>query len=123
MPRRSYTVRTRCAEPGCPETGFWEADTRAEEQTLRKRAKDWRCVRHSQPGVVLSADETVKFHTLVSYETTYGRFWRPEGTERSGSSFTHGPGFKAFAGDFPPGTRLMVTAEVELPSDGSERGS
>lgn len=28
----------------------------------------------------------------------------------------HGPGFKAFAEDFPDGTVLRVTAEIILPS-------
>lgn len=43
-----------------------------------------------------------------------GLFWIGEG-ESSGSGFTFGPGFKAFATDFPEGTQLRITAEVVIP--------
>ena len=42
-----------------------------------------------------------------------GLFW----DKRQG--FTYGPGFKAYASDFPPGTKLIVTARIELPSEES----
>lgn len=35
--------------------------------------------------------------------------------EKSGSGLTFGPGFKAFAKDFPEGTRLVITARIEAP--------
>ncbi|MFK5282653.1 hypothetical protein ACI3PL_24120, partial [Lacticaseibacillus paracasei] len=34
----------------------------------------------------------------------------------SGSEFAHGPGFKAWAADFPEGTRLIVTVRIETPN-------
>lgn len=42
-----------------------------------------------------------------------GLFW----DKRQG--FTYGPGFKAYASDFPPGTKLIVTARIELPAEES----
>ncbi|AYD83936.1 hypothetical protein SEA_GETALONG_76 [Gordonia phage Getalong] len=41
----------------------------------------------------------------------YGKFWARHG-------FVTGPGFKAWADDFPAGTTLIVTAEVVLPEAG-----
>ena len=41
-----------------------------------------------------------------------GLFWRAEGAG-AGSGFTFGPGFNAHATDFPEGTRLVVTAQIE----------
>lgn len=45
-----------------------------------------------------------------------GLFWLPEGGAH-GSGFTHGPGFKAHADDFPEGTRLTVTTRIEIPEE------
>jgi len=35
---------------------------------------------------------------------------------KHGSGFAHGDGYKAWANDFPEGTKLEVTARVILPS-------
>lgn len=43
-----------------------------------------------------------------------GRFWGPPGDVGT-QGIAVGPGFQALADDFPPGTRLVVTARVELP--------
>lgn len=40
---------------------------------------------------------------------TYGKFWEHQG-------LVTGPGFKAWADDFPEGTTLVVTVEAVLPS-------
>lgn len=45
-----------------------------------------------------------------------GLYWLPEGGAH-GSGFTHGPGFKAHADDFPEGTRLTVTTQIEIPEE------
>lgn len=118
MSRRPYFIRLQCAESGCGETGFYEADTRAEEREIRVRLRDrpWRCVRHTRPGEVLSSSAPIKSHRLVVREERHGKFWREETAEKGGSGFAYGPGFKAFAKDFLPGTRLIVTARVELPA-------
>lgn len=34
-----------------------------------------------------------------------------------GMSFVYGPGFNAMAGDFPAGTKLIITARIELPAE------
>jgi hypothetical protein len=44
----------------------------------------------------------------TSRQEEYGRFWNHQG-------FLSGPGFKVWAKDFPAGSRLIVTARVELP--------
>jgi hypothetical protein len=56
-------------------------------------------------GVLVATDTGIQGHL----------FWFPEGGPRTGSGFQHGPGFRAFANDFPVGTRLIVTARLELP--------
>lgn len=87
------------------------ADTKAEE--LRRRQKPWYCTRHTRPEEVLTESNAVREHVLEVYEMSYGKFWRAAGTDQSGSGFTYGPGFKAFADDFATGTRLIVTARIE----------
>ncbi|MFI5753104.1 hypothetical protein ACIBBE_46580 [Streptomyces sp. NPDC051644] len=46
-----------------------------------------------------------------------GHYWGPEGGRTGDSGLVSGPGFHADAADFPPGTRLTVTARLELPCD------
>lgn len=44
-----------------------------------------------------------------------GLYWGPENAESGRAGVVSGPGFRAYANDFPPGTRLIVTARVDLP--------
>lgn len=69
--------------------------------------------------------------TYVSVAKTYynnvekehrllGLFWVKESrlveNNPSGNGFVWGPGFKAYAKDFPEGTRVTITAEVLVPT-------
>lgn len=120
MSRRRYTHRARCIA-GCTETGYFEYGSQREhaahQQVLRTRP--WRCVRHTAPDEVLGSEAPTRTVTLIA---TPGQgniadtlFWREENSERLGSGFEHGPGFKAYANDFPAGTRLTVTATIAFP--------
>jgi hypothetical protein len=72
----------------------------------------WRCVRHVRDeNDVLSPDRLILQSETVNRQEPYGRFF-------GNSGFFHGPGFKAFAEDFPAGTIIRVTAEVILPAGG-----
>lgn len=118
MSRRDYTIRLVCAHEGCRETTFTVADTRREEAEVRARyrANPYRCYRHSKPNEVLSAanSELSAVVTAQPREGLPGRmFWD------GGSGLISGPGFRAIADDFPPGTRLIVTARIELPEGGA----
>lgn len=133
MPRRQYYASPQCAYEGCQERANYVFDTRGDQrETMQRIQRDgWYCVRHSRAGEVLSADEPVKETVLEIYETDFGhgrsmhQFWTElenVAAKKGGGGFRYGPGFKAFAKDFPVGTRLVVTARVELPdSDASPR--
>lgn len=117
MGRRLISEVVRCAEEGCRETAYYEHSSQREAAESRAwRAKHpYRCLRHTRPDEVLSEDSIERVGTLTVHQETYGRFWRSE-HDKSGSGTVTGPGFKAFAKDFPPGTRLVVTARIELPA-------
>lgn len=135
--------------PGCGERSNFEFDTLKERSEYEKKFLPWACTRHIKPVEVLSADSQARQMVLVAskvrsgyYERNLadyraavargsdwarepkefldGLFWIPEGGT-TGSGFTHGPGYKAFADDFPEGTRLIVTAWIELPAALKER--
>lgn len=120
MARNRPTHRVTCAEHGCREGAFYEYDRVSDMRDhLRRLAKNpWKCTRHTNPGGVLSPDN-LEVSTTVTATPGTGNiadrlFWSDG--DRIGSGFTFGPGFKAFASDFPEGTRLTVTARVELPA-------
>lgn len=121
MPRRRYTHRAPCV-PGCPKTGFFEYATQREyaaHQTSLS-TRPWRCTRHTAPDEVLSAENPSRTVTLVATpgeRSPDDLFWKVEGANRLDSGFVHGPGFKAYASDFPVGTRLSVTVHIEPPVD------
>lgn len=119
MSRGPYRTTVPCAHPGCRETAHYEYDTRREEAESHRWRQDYpyRCLRHSQPDEVLAATNPVCTQVLIASKVEYlpGLFWRAEGEERGGNGLSLGPGFRAFASDFPEGTRLVVTATVELP--------
>lgn len=117
MPKREWTTLERCSFSGCSESARYVFDTlRERDQYERDRGDSWRCARHTKPHQVLSVDQQHRTGVLVCTERTFGKFWYPEG-KTSGSGACHGPGFIAFAHDFPAGTRLVVTARIELPEE------
>lgn len=112
MSRRKYTIPLTCAEPSCRESSICEAIGLQEYQEARARyGRDpWRCSRHRRPDEVLSLDNPERRGEIVVRTTRYGfPSWS------TGSRVVDGPGFKAFSDDFPLGTRLIVTAHIELP--------
>jgi len=112
MSRREYTIRLQCTHEGCTERSFTTASTRREETEIRQHyAKSpYRCTRHTAPDEVLSLDNLERTTVLVSNEKSYGKFWDRQG-------FVYGPGFQAYASDFPEGTRLIISARIELPEE------
>jgi hypothetical protein len=124
---RVYTTRLYCAEPGCRETGFSESSTRREEaETLEwYRKHPYRCYRHSAPDEVLSVTNLETIAVLTAQEHRYtdrrgqervspGLYWGIS-PEKATNGSVSGPGFRAICNDFPAGTRLIVTARIELP--------
>lgn len=124
MSKPKRTHRPKCAHNGCGERAFFEFDRVADYERHVRTQREWRCTRHTQPDSVLAASNPERAVTLTASRVPSrwgdgyidGLFWlEPEAT--SGSGFTYGPGFKAYANDFPEGTQLTVTATVELPGD------
>ena len=116
MPRR-YTMTLRCAEPGCRETSFCETESRREEaEAYARYAKHpYRCYRHTKPDEVLSAENSTTTAVLTASQGKHGIYWGVT-PDKATSGIEHGPGFRAIAKDFPPGTRLIVTARIEFPA-------
>ena len=116
MAKREWPLRFRCAHEGCPEHVTYRYDTlrdlRSSFELKHYGEKGWRCVRHSTPNEVLSAENLEQRFEVVNRQEDYGRFFGRQG-------FVSGPGFKVFAKDFPPGTKLIVTARIELPAAAS----
>lgn len=119
-------IRVVCSEDGCHESDlyFYPNKTEAREARIRWATKPFKCVRHLTPSTVLSAENPTLTHVLTAFEgpretRRYEHVWRTSADARSGSGYERGAGFQAFARDFPPGTRLIITARIELP--GGER--
>lgn len=109
---REYYSRFNCAADGCNEySRFADVTRKDQEQTYRNYGNGkWRCVRHSREEEVLSVSNHLRIFEIASEAKSSGIYWGNMG-------FTHGPGFKAFAEDFPVGTVLKVTAEIILPAE------
>lgn len=105
----------RCHKPGCTETGFAEYDTQRERMEITSgRASTWMCGRHMDEHRNLTLESGAKTAVLVATKTEYGQFWYPEG-KTTGSGLNRSEAHKAYAEDFPEGTRLVITAYVETP--------
>lgn len=113
--------RATCGHAGCTEFARYEADNRKHYIDLSNRYGNgqWLCVRHSRPNEVLSQTDTKVVNEMKVIESRGALYW---GKETASSGFAHGPGFKAFAGDFPEGTVLRITAEIITPSTGGDHG-
>ena len=132
MGRRGGVLTRQCTHEGCRETGRWDYDSQREGNEMARNPyyREWRCVRHASPDKVLSFDQPARQVTLVCTEEfrprhnfqtgqdeqrSIGKFWKLEGSESRGSGFNFSEAHKAFAADFPVGTRLVLTAYVETP--------
>lgn len=120
MSRRGYDRRRQCAEEGCKEWSIVHYDLQRDyrDAVHRERGRPpWMCSRHAKPEEVLSVENPLVVYMRESEEkfSTYGDTTRSIGTYWDSSGFVYGPGFKAWAKDFPPGTKLIVTARIELP--------
>lgn len=111
MARRAQIMRFKCGHPGCEEHGRYEYTGRDEATRLQRSyyPDKWRCVRHTRPDEVLSATNHSRTVEMCVFEEPHGKFW---GIDRPSNGFVHGPGFKAYAEDFPAGTVIRVTVEV-----------
>ena len=114
MARREYPLRFECAHEGCNENVTFRYSTRR-ELTNSFEAKNyhggqWKCTRHTNPDRLLSPSNPATEISVICREEPYGRFFGNEG-------LVFGPGFLAYAKDFPPGTKLIVSARIELPED------
>jgi hypothetical protein len=109
---------------------FLEFDSlRDRAEHVKKYGTAWSCTRHDKPNEVLSTANPVTERVLIAstspYESVHGTrtlpdlFWFGAGP-LTGSGLCTGPGFKAFASDFPEGTRLIITARIEPPNGGEE---
>ncbi|MEU6712909.1 hypothetical protein ABZ897_15625 [Nonomuraea sp. NPDC046802] len=125
MARRERTVTLPCAEGGCRQYSLRAYRSQAEyaEIMARQAKHPFECSRHSDRHEVLRPDNIERTHMLVASKITtrHGRvldglYWLPEGAEHGGSGIVSGPGFRAHARDVPEGTRLIVTARLELPT-------
>jgi hypothetical protein len=117
MTKRGGVLQFRCKAEGCRESALISYDSKREAAELRARPYyiDYRCTRHSTPDKVLAPESGARQVVLVCAEETYGRFWRAEGETTGGNGFSFSEAHKAWAKDFPPGTRLYVTAYVVTP--------
>lgn len=126
MARRERLTSFKCAEPGCNEWASYAYRTEKEYREIHARQVEqpYECSRHRDRHEVLHPDNTDRVHVLVARKIPKtrgdgylpGLFWLPEGAERGGSGLSYGPGFRAHASDVPEGTRLIVTARLELPT-------
>lgn len=115
--RRPVTDTVYCAEKGCTERpAYYEYSSqreRAEAQGDRRKTP-YRCSRHLRPEQVLSVENSERTMVRIAQRASGVKdptklFWDGQ------SGFDFGPGFKAYASDFPEGTRLVITARIELP--------
>lgn len=117
--KREVNHNKKCAHEGCKEVGWFRFDTRREytEWYKRRGNKPWLCVRHTRPDDVLSA-ENLKRETVLISEKSKNYPHLPDLFWGGSSVFCYGDGFKAYARDFPEGTKLKITAEIILPDNG-----
>lgn len=103
------SASVKCTEPGCGEWAHFAYDTREDAAEDYAKRREWKCTRHRRPDEVLSVERKETKVEMVNTTRKTGLYW-------SGShGFTFGPGFKAWSKDFPEGTKLIVTARIELP--------
>jgi len=111
------TCSVKCHEEGCSEWARFTYDSQKECVRDFPMREKWKCVRHTSPETVLGISnlcvETVMTAQMIKDSggiNDLGIFWDGK------NGFVFGNGYKAYAADFPVGTKLRITATVELPT-------
>lgn len=112
MSRRGYRNTLHCSHPGCAETSSTVYDTRKDEARGYEYRRTWKCIQHMAGEAHMTPANARRELTLTVYEEPFGKFWAP-----IQNGFAHGPGFQAFAKDFPVGATLVVTATLAMPEE------
>jgi hypothetical protein len=104
-------MRVQCGHEGCTKTTDIESRTRREQSEDFKRYGNgkWRCERHRRHEEVLSPTDRKRVTDWSVHEVPHGKYWQKQ------TGVVYGPGFRAFAADYPEGTIIRVTAEIILP--------
>lgn len=111
-------IRIHCGQQNCHAITIYEVDNLKEQsRILREEGHGkWKCIKHSDLEELLNLNrlQTTKIFKAIQsprHPDLTQLFW-------NGSfGLQFGPGFKAFANDFPPGTILKITAEIILPKE------
>jgi hypothetical protein len=115
MSRRGYDRHRRCAQEGCREVSITNYEYKRDYADAARRENGqppWKCSRHAHPEEVLSVHNRETTATIVAGNKGQYSFLTWEGYW---SGHCSGPGFKAWAEDFPAGTRLTITTRIDLP--------
>lgn len=123
MTGRRRTYSRRCTTTGCREVSLIEYTSRSDIEGVKS---DWVCRKHNQPDEYLNPNNREQTSVLELHpkyrtdmhgqEVLLGNYWGPEGEPgKAHHGIESGPGFWVDAKNFPPGTRLIVTARIELP--------
>ena len=114
--KRQHVLNIKCNHEGCGEWAHYHYDTKKEyTEGYQRHNKTYKCTRHSNPNEVLSQTDNLKIEKILTngkskkYPELKSLFWD------TGSAFAFGNGWKAFANDFPEGTKIKITAEIILP--------
>lgn len=110
-----YYSRRICTHEDCKEFSITNHRTQKEMREYESTKRKWTCNRHSYPEEVLSIDVNSTIQVLTVESNEYGQYWRISGAKKLSSGFQFGNGYKAWADDFPIGTKLKVTAEIITP--------
>jgi hypothetical protein len=114
------TITFNCSHRDCSEMGIFRFKHITEKNILLRKYLDrWKCNRHMIPNEVLSEGNSIKETTLVSskskrYSELKNLYWYLSDSAGVGRGLVCGPGFKAYANDFPEGTELVIKAEIRI---------
>lgn len=112
-----YHLRFNCKYPGCEEWGSYGYSTKKEynEAVKRQTGINWKCIRHSDDRLLTlekrSSTVTIIAGKSKKYPKLSKLFWNDQ------SGFAYGNSWKAFADDFPEGTKIIETVKIILPGE------
>lgn len=117
----SLTMRTGhrevCQHPGCHESQHYEFSSQRELQSWLRKRPPFFCIRHNPNGHNLQPDSPERTVTEVLTVEAVGDlghfFRRPDAAEVAGG-FKYGNDWNAFAADFPIGTKIVVTTQIQV---------
>lgn len=111
----THTLKVICNHSGCGRNLFYSFTNKRDYNDAKERYSKYLCTKHSRPEDIIETKDYLKKE--IKYEVVDGSFTSTNLKNIPQQKQLIGRGFRIFSEDFPEGTKIKITIEVDVVDD------